>query len=322
MKFMIEFFIITRFIGSVTTLIVGLLLIWRLRKKNESKIGEDVPAGFWTRAVCFGTDLAIIEILNLFLAFHGSLRAAGYITFLVAFSYFFFFWLFFSATPVQMFARIKIVSQDGGPLKIWQVLARLGMFLFLFIGWIAVLFDKKEKRALHDMTARTKVIYTAEKINIQLKEGLVKKIQFALLGTAAILLVSISAFGSGEKMRQYSENSQIRSFDLNNDGAPEGLTMDLDQDNNIDVFKYDLNNDSVIDFTSFDTDSDGIAESIDVNNDGRIDGYDFDNDNKLDIKVFGGQFFIWMWRIWFGILAAGFSGLLVLIIFKEKNNNI
>lgn len=317
-KYMIEFFIITRFIGSIATLVVGLWLIWRLRKKNELKAGEDVPAGFWARAVCFGTDLAIIEILNLFLAFHGSLQAAGYITFLVTFSYFFFFWLFFSATPAQMFARIRIISGGSAPLKIWQVLARLGMFLFLFVGWIMILFDKKEKRALQDIVARTKVVYTAEKIKIQLKEGLAQKLQFAALSIMAILLISLGVFGSGERMRQYSENSQIRFFDINRDGAPDGLTMDLNEDGKSDVFKYDLNNDGVVDFTTFDTDNDGIAESIDNNNDGRIDGYDFDNDNKLDMNVFGGQLFIWLWRLWFGILCLGFAGVLVFIILKER----
>ena len=314
---MIEFFLISRFVGSILTLVVGAAIIWFIRKKTKQK-ADGYPAGLWMRALCFGTDLAIIDILNLFIAYHGSLMAAGYISLLTTASYFFFFWLFFSTTPVQLFARIKIVSKDGGPLKIWQALTRLGMTLFLFVGWITILFDKKEKNALHDIVAQTKVIYSSEGIKLKTKEGLVKILQFSLMGAALILMISLMSFGSGEKMTKYAENSQIKFFDLNSDTVPEGLTMDLNQDGKIDVFKYDLNNDRVVDFATFDADSNGVAESIDVNNDGRIDGFDFNNDNKLDIKVFDGQFFIWLWRVWFGVLGVGFTALLAFAILKES----
>lgn len=315
---MIEFFLLSRFVGSILTLAVGVGIILLIRKKTKQK-PDGFPAGLWMRALCFGIDLAIIDILNLFIAYHGSLQIARYISFLVTISYFFFFWLFFSTTPAKFFARIKIVSMDGAPLKIWQALARLGMTIFLFVGWVTMLFDKQEKKALHDIVARTKVIYTAEGIKLKTKEGLVKILQLSLIGGVLILLASLMSFGSGEKMSKYVENSQIKFFDLNRDAVPEGLTMDLNQDGKIDVFKYDLNNDRVVDFTTFDTDKDGVAESIDVNNDGRIDGFDFNNDNKLDIRVFGGQFFIWLWRVWFGVLGVGYTLLLVFGILKERN---
>lgn len=315
---MIEFFLISRFVGSILTIAVGAGVLWFIRKKTKQK-ADGHPAGLWMRALCFGIDLAIIDIINLFVAYHGSLRAAGYISLLVTFSYFFFFWLFFATTPAGIFARLRIVSRESGPLKIWQVLARLGATLFLFVGWVTILFDKHEKKTLHDIVARTKVVYTAEKIKANLKDGRVKILRFSLLGAVIILIISLMSFGSSEKMTKYAENSQIKFLDFNQDSVPDGLTMDLNQDGKIDVFKYDLNNDRIVDLTTFDADSNGVAESIDVNNDGRIDGFDFDNDNKLDTKVFDGQSFIWLWRAWFGIWAVGFAGLMALAILKERS---
>ncbi len=314
---MLEFFLISRFVSSVITLLVGVGLVLLIRKKAK-RHEENSPVGFWMRALCFGTDLAVIDIINLFVAYHGDLRSAGYISALITFSYFFFFWLFFSSTPAAMFARVKVVSKDNAPLKVWQALARLGMSLVLFVGWVTMVFDKKEKKTLHDIVARTKVVYTTGKIQLNIKEGLVRVLQFGALGAVIILIASLMYFGPHEKMAGYAENSQVSFFDLNRDKIPEGLTIDLDNDGKPDVFKYDLNNDRVIELTTFDADKDGVAESVDANNDGRIDGFDFDNDNVLDIKVFGGQFFIWLWRAWFGLWTVGFVGLLAFTIMREE----
>lgn len=316
---MLGFLIILRLISALLTLVVGVGFIFFIRKKTNKNVKENKPAGFWLRAICLGTDLAVIDILTSFIAFHGSLRASGNIAILLTLSYFFFFWLFFSATPIQMLARIKILSKDNGSLKIWQVLVRLGMFFFLFASWITILFDKKEKKALHDIVSQTHVAYTAKEI----KEngGLVRKIKLALAVLAFILLIGFIFFGSGESLTKYAQNSQIKFFDLNKDGVADGLTMDLNKDGKADVFKYDLDNDNIVDFTTFDTDKDGVAESIDVNNDGRIDGFDFNKDNVIDIPISSGQFFISLWRILFGTWVAvlvGFAGLIVFAMLKES----
>lgn len=313
---MLEFFILSQFISAILTLLVGVGLLVFIRKKTSQNAKENRPAGFWVRAVCLGTDLAIIDILASFLAFHGSIQTAGYITLLLTLSYFFFFWLFFAATPTMMLAGIKIYPQEGS-LKVWQVLTRLGMLAFLFVGWITMFFDRKEKRMLQDIVSQTRVMY-AHKETKNADEKQAQKLKLSLLGFVLILFVGLIGNGFGEKLTNYTENNQMKFFDLNKDGLVDGLTMDVDKDRKADVFKYDLNNDRVVDFTTLDADKDGVAESMDINNDGRIDGFDFDNDNKIDIPVSNGQIFIWLWRVLFGAWGAGFTALVVFVILKEN----
>ena len=315
---MIEIAIFWLFLSALLTLLVGVGLILVIRRKTQSNLKENKPAGFWVRLVCFCVDLAIIDMLKSFLAYHGSLVAAGYITILIALSYFFFFWIFFSATPAMMLARIRILSKNGAPLKIWQILTRLAMFIFLFISWIPMLFDKKQKRALHDIVAQTRVAYAEKEKKVETNSGWVQRVKIFLLVLVLVLLIGLIVTGGGEKLTRYTENNQITFFDLNKDGISDGLTMDVDKDGKSDVFKYDLNNDHVVDFTTIDADKDGIAESIDINNDGRIDGFDFDNDNVLDIKVTDGQRIILLWKVMFGIWVIVFAALLAFGIIKER----
>lgn len=317
---MLELFILSQFISALGTLLVGAGILFFIRKRTDKNARENKPAGFWIRAICFGTDLAIIDILTSFVAFHGSIQTAGYITLLLTLSYFFFFWLFFAATPTMMLAGIKICSQEGS-LKVWQVLTRLGMLAFLFVGWITMFFDRKEKRMLQDIVSQTRVMY-AHKETKKADEKQAQKLKLGLLGFVITLLVVLIGNGFGEKLTKYTENNQMAFFDLNKDGLVDGLTMDVDKDSKTDVFKYDLNNDHVVDFTTLDADKDGVAESIDINNDGRIDGFDFDNDNKIDIPVSNGQIFIWLWRVLFGVWGAGFTALIVYTILKEKGNKV
>jgi len=311
----LEFFVAWKFISALLTISVGAGLLVVIRKKTRALAKENRPAGFWIRAICLGTDLAVIDILVSFLAYRGSFVTAGHIVILLTVSYFFFFWLFFAATPIMMLARIKILSKDGNTLKIWQVLVRLAMFLFLFVGWISILFDKKGKRALHDIAAKTIVVFTEKEARAE--KNKVPKIRLVMLGIVGVLLISLMIHGFGEKLTRYTENDQMTLFDFNQDGLTDGLTMDVDKDGNADVLKYDLDNDRVVDFTTFDTDKDGVAESIDINNDGRIDGFDFDKDNVLDIPISEGQFFIWLWRVLFGVLLTSFAAVLVFAMVKE-----
>ena len=307
---LLAFLIFAKFTGSLLTIIVGIGLLLFIRKKTNPTPNH--PAGFWIRALCLGVDFALIDILSLLIAYRGSLSSGGYIASLITFFYFFFFWLFFSAAPAQMLARIKILSQDDKPLKMWQILARLGAFIFLFIGWITIFFNKN-KQALHDLVARTQVVYLPEKIKHNLTLP-----KFILLGLASVLLVGLVVYGRGEKITIYAESDNVKFFDLNKDNINDGLTIDSDADGKVDTIKYDLDNDRVVDFTTLDADGDNVAESIDLNNDGRIDGYDFDNDNVLDIRVTSGQFFLWLPKILLGVWAVAFIGLLSRTIILKK----
>lgn len=321
-----QFILISQFVGALLTLLVGIILLVFIRLKTDKQVKENKPAGFWLRAICLGTDLAIIDILKSFIAYHGTLQAAGYITILLTLTYFFFSWLFFGATPAMSLARIKIYSQDGKPLKTWQIFVRLGMYAFLAIGWLTMLFDKKERKALHDIVSRTRVVYSQSENNWQTHS--LNRAKFFLLGITGVLLVSLGIYGSGEKLTRYAENDQLSFFDFNQDTLSDGLTIDADADGKAEIFKYDLDNDRVIDFTTMDTDNDGTAEAIDINNDGRIDGFDFDKDNRIDIPASKGQAVIWIWRAWFGLLLVGLAILLLYTIFHEpkllsaRKNNI
>ena len=312
----LEFQIVWKLISALLTLLVGVVLLIFIRRRSQEKAKKSEPAGFWVRVICLGTDLAIIDILISFLAYRGSFVVAGYITILLTLSYFFFFWLFFAATPAMMLTRLKIVSQNGKPLYVWQVLVRLGMFAFVVVGWITMLFDKKDKRALHDMIAKTTVVFTEKEAMTE--KNKVPTLRLVMLGMAALLLIYLIVFGLGEKLTKYTENNQITFIDLNQDTLVDGLTMDVNEDGKSDVFKYDLNNDYIVDFTTFDTDNDGVNESIDQNNDGLVDGFDFDKDNRIDIPIAKGQFFIWVWKVFFGIWSIGFIALLIFTIIKEK----
>ncbi|MEK7592547.1 MAG: RDD family protein [Patescibacteria group bacterium] len=315
---MLEVAIFWLFVGAILTLFVGIGLLIYIRKRIHLRQNEFMPAGFWVRITCFATDLAIIDILKSFLAYRGSLQSAGYITILLTVSYFFFFWMLFSATPAMMLARIKIYSKDSEALNIWQVLVRLGMFAFLLVGWVTMLFDKKEKRALHDLVSRTFVVYSDQ---VPKKDSeLVKRLKYILLGMIVVLLGGLIVSGSGEKLTKYTANDQIIFFDMNKDGLTDGMTFDVDGNGKFEVVKYDLNHDQIVDFSAFDVDKDGTTESIDVNNDGRIDGFDFDGDTVLDIHVQKGQFYIWLRRVFVGIWIAGFTALLVLAMVKERKH--
>lgn len=313
---MIEYLILSQFIGAFITLVIGVLLLLIIRKKTSQNTKQEKPAGFWVRVICLGSDLAIVNALTSFLAYRGSLASAGQISVLITLGYFFFSWLFFAATPAMMLAQIKILSQYGGHLKIWQLLARLGMFVFLFIGWIPIFFDKKEKRALHDIVSQTHVVYMEKEIKVD--NSWIRKTKFIMLGLTVVLLLGLIIHGRGEKLTNYTQNNQVKFFDLNKDGIVDGLTIDINKDGKADIFKYDLDNDGIVDFTTVDADKDGVAESIDINNDGHIDGFDFDNDNKIDAQVFEGQFFILLWKVFFGAWTVGFIALLVFAIVKEN----
>ena len=155
---MIKFFVFSKFAGSLATLLVGLAILAVVRRMGKKGIKGDKPAGFWIRATCLGTDFAIIDILSAVLAYHSSLRSAGYISLGILVVYFLFFWRRFAATPAMLLAQIKIVGAGQAKIAGWQLIVRFLMCFFLAVGWVTILFDKKEKKALHDIASRTRVV--------------------------------------------------------------------------------------------------------------------------------------------------------------------
>jgi len=314
---MLRFFISIQFTTALIFLIIWGTIALFFRWKTKEKAQEKKPAGLWSRFVCLGVDFALIDILCVIFAYHGKARIAGYLTALIGFLYFFFFWLFFSATPGKMIAGIKILPKEKDrPLKVISVLLRFLGYAFLFVGWIPLLFDKEKKRALHDFMASTRVVYSNEKI--QPREKKIKRFLLILLIIAAVFAFSLIIYGRGEKITNYSDTEYVKVFDVNHDGISDGVLIDADENGAFEIIKYDLDNDRIIDVAFYDLDEDNISDALDINNDGRIDGYDFNGDLEIDKKVSSGYFHIWFWRIWFWFLGLAFLVLVVFIGLLEK----
>ena len=60
---MFEFLILAQFVSALVTLVVGVSFITFFRKRADNDVKENKAAGFWVRAICLGTDAAIIDLL-------------------------------------------------------------------------------------------------------------------------------------------------------------------------------------------------------------------------------------------------------------------
>jgi uncharacterized RDD family membrane protein YckC len=144
---------------------------------------DETPyAGLVTRTVALVVDAAVLTvgfavasgvvglILSLFTAVEVSSPgavvgvAAGW-TIVVA-SYFVLFWTLAGETPGMRLMRMRVVDEHGAPPGLWRSALRLvGAVLAaipVFAGYLLVLVDDR-RRGLHDMIARTVVVYaTAE----------------------------------------------------------------------------------------------------------------------------------------------------------------
>jgi uncharacterized RDD family membrane protein YckC len=69
----------------------------------------------------------------------------------------------YGATPGKMICKIKVVTAEGGRFGYGRAagrcLAEMLSGMICYIGYLMVLFDSKEKRALHDHICNTRVIY-------------------------------------------------------------------------------------------------------------------------------------------------------------------
>lgn len=274
---------------AVIWAVIALIIRWRAK----DKVGK--PAGIWARFVCLGFDFAVIYILFSILAYRGTLTNSVMLTVLIFFGYFFFFWLFLSATPGKMLAGITVKNKDGSAgLRVGGLLLRLVGYILMFFGWLWAL--GKKKRALHDIFAGTQVVYgKRESVS---REGKEKIILLALLGVYLIIFISYFFHGLGEVAYRYAENDQLTTIDANSDAVPDVILLDNDGNGEAKMVKYDIDFDRIIDRTFYDFDEDGRTDAIDLNNDDRIDGYDLNGDSIIDEKSFTGYKYIYMWRVW------------------------
>jgi uncharacterized RDD family membrane protein YckC len=135
-------------------------------------------AGIVSRTLALAIDAAALAIgfavasgvlgliLSLFTAVQVSspgavLGAAGLWSLVVA-SYFVLFWTLAGETPGMRLMALRVVGGTGEPPRLGRSLVRLvGMILAaipFFAGYALILFDDR-RRGLHDMLARTTVVY-------------------------------------------------------------------------------------------------------------------------------------------------------------------
>jgi uncharacterized RDD family membrane protein YckC len=159
-------------------------------------------AGFFSRLIAFGLDLAIISVINLvilagtrliveffFVGRFGAFPAmqnfadtivasSEWLTALIStsfgFIYFIFFWVISGFTPGKALLGLRVVRTDGRPVNLARAVLRLIAYLIaalpLFLGFIWILFDNR-RQGWHDKIARTYVIYMWDKNSHPLVAG-------------------------------------------------------------------------------------------------------------------------------------------------------
>ena len=137
-------------------------------------------AGFVSRLLAFGIDLAIIvvtlialgwlvgTVTSIFPSFIlnpssiAQIALAGLVSFFTTAFYCLFFWMLTGQTPGKMLLGLRIVSSDGSRLTFWQAVRRfIGYFLSalaLYVGYWWVLVDNR-RQGWHDKLAGTIVVY-------------------------------------------------------------------------------------------------------------------------------------------------------------------
>ena len=141
-------------------------------------------AGFISRLIAFGIDVAIISIalllivwlINNVLMLFGleqiavmetlsKILLSGLFALLFSASYYVFFWSLAGQTPGKMLMGLKVISTRGKPISVNQAVRRvLGYVLSiisLWIGFLWILVDNR-RQGWHDKIAGTLVVYVWE----------------------------------------------------------------------------------------------------------------------------------------------------------------
>jgi uncharacterized RDD family membrane protein YckC len=147
-----------------------------VRPDRDSAIGVSGYGGLVTRAIAAAIDALAINlaalavaavvalVLSIFPVSHDTktlLAAVGGVLFAVwVVAYFVTCWSTTGQTPGDRVMCLAVVREDGGRLRPWRALVRLGAAiagLLLFLGYVPILLNDR-RRALHDWMAGTVVI--------------------------------------------------------------------------------------------------------------------------------------------------------------------
>lgn len=138
---------------------------------------EDVPAGFWVRVLASIIDSVLLQVIGFGMGFGMQMVLGGTMDpeadptvallmlamgMVLSIAYYVFFTGYNGQTPGKMALRIKVIHNDGGGVGYGQAFVRevIGKFfsgVLLCIGYLMVAF-RADKRGLHDLMARTRVI--------------------------------------------------------------------------------------------------------------------------------------------------------------------
>ena len=134
-------------------------------ENNETIVKEMKYAGFGVRFSAFIIDTIIYmgiayliwgeKVVNTSNGIDISLQNEEMI---VPFLYFLISWIALSSSIGKLVFGLKIVNKDGGRINIQEVLLRSLVYIIMIIG-VWFLLGNKKKQALHDLAAKTYVIY-------------------------------------------------------------------------------------------------------------------------------------------------------------------
>jgi uncharacterized RDD family membrane protein YckC len=142
---------------------------------------EPACAGIVSRTVALAIDAAFLTggfavvsgmfglILSLFTSVEvsspGAVLSVAAMWSIVVAGYFTLFWTLTGETPGMRLMRLRVLDEQGGPPRFARSVLRLvGAILAaipFFAGFLLILVDDR-RRGLHDMIARTIVVYVAE----------------------------------------------------------------------------------------------------------------------------------------------------------------
>jgi uncharacterized RDD family membrane protein YckC len=132
----------------------------------EKQAKEYRYAGFGVRLSAFIIDTAIYMLIAYLIWGNQVVNTSNggiYIglknwQMIVPLLYFFLNWLILSSSIGKVIFGLKMINEEGNRINIKEIGLRLLMYLFMIIG-VWFLFGNKKRQTLHDIVAKTFVVY-------------------------------------------------------------------------------------------------------------------------------------------------------------------